>query len=157
MPAQGTRTTQEKVIRPSPVERIYFEWDKALSENNPAALLALYAEDAVLESPLIPHLLGKEQGVCRGHQELRPFFEAAAARKPTLRQYHRTGYLTDGKKLIWEYPRAAPNGDQMDFVESMELNDRGLIQRHCVYWGWFGVGVLQRNEYHGRKAESSTG
>jgi len=35
----------------------------------------------------------------------------------------------------------------MDFVESMELNDDGLISRHRVYWGWFGVGVLQRDEY----------
>jgi hypothetical protein len=79
---------------------------------------------------------------------MRPFFEALAVRKPPVRQYYRTGYLTDGKRLIWEYPRSAPKGEQMDFVEVMELNDQGLIQRHCVYWGWFGFGVLQRNEYH---------
>ena len=79
---------------------------------------------------------------------MRPFFEALAVRKPPVRQYFRTGYLTDGKRLIWEYPRAGPKGDQIDFVEAMELNDKGLIQRHCVYWGWFGFGVLQRNEYH---------
>jgi hypothetical protein len=36
----------------------------------------------------------------------------------------------------------------MDFVEAMEVNEEGLIQRHCVYWGWFDVRVLQRNEYH---------
>lgn len=46
------------------------------------------------------------------------------------------------------YPRAAGKGEQMDFVEAMELNDEGLIQRHCVYWGWLGVGMLQRNAYH---------
>ena len=34
------------------------------------------------------------------------------------------------------------------FVEAMDLNDDGRIQRHCVYWGWFGFRVLQRNEYH---------
>jgi hypothetical protein len=50
-----------------------------------------------------------------------------------VRQYYRTGYLTDGKRLIWEYPRDAGQGEQMDFVEAMELNDSGLIQRHCVY------------------------
>jgi hypothetical protein len=111
-------------------------------------LLELYAPDAVIESPLIPHLLGKEEGVCRGRDAMRPFFEAVAGRKPPVRQYYRTGYLTDGKRLIFEYPRAAPNGDQMDFVESMELNEDGLIQRHCVYWGWFGFGVIARNEYH---------
>jgi hypothetical protein len=57
--------------------------------------------------------------------------------------------VTDGKHLIWEYPRDARHGEQTDFVEAMELNDYGLIQRHCVYWDWFGFRVLQRNEYHG--------
>lgn len=132
----------------TPIERVYYEWDQALSKNDANALLQLYAPDAVFESPLVPHLLNKQEGVCRGHEEIRPLFEALAVRKPPVRQYYRTAYLTDGKRLIWEYPRAAPNGDQMDFVEAMEINDKGLIQRHCVYWGWFGFGVLQRNEYH---------
>jgi SnoaL-like domain len=144
-PEEETRKPQRFT---SPVERIYYEWDNALSRNDADALLELYAPDGVIESPLVPHLLGKKEGVCRGRQEMRPFFEALAVRKPPVRQYYRTGYLTDGKRLIWEYPRAAPNGEQMDFVEAMELNDDGLIQRHCVYWGWFGFGVLQRNEYH---------
>jgi hypothetical protein len=69
------------------------------------------------------------------------------AHTPPARKRHREGFFTDGRRLIWEYPRATPNGDQMDFVESMELNDEGLIGRHRVYWGWFGVGVLQRDEY----------
>lgn len=84
----------------------------------------------------------------RGHDELCPLFKLHAQRKPPIRQYYRKGYLTDRKRLIWEYPREAPKGDQMDFVEAMELNEEGLIQRHCVYWGWFGVRVLERNECH---------
>lgn len=131
----------------TPVERMYFAWDEALSRNDSEALLALYAEDARLESPLIPHLLGVEGGVLNGHDELRCLFALLADRKPPVRRYSRTGYLTDGRRLIWEYPRATPEGEQMDFAEVMELNDRGLIQRHCVYWGWFGVRVLQRDQY----------
>ncbi|MBV8738935.1 MAG: nuclear transport factor 2 family protein [Alphaproteobacteria bacterium] len=127
---------------------MYFAWNDALSRNDAAALLALYATDAVFESPLVPHLLGTESGVLHGHDELRPLFDRLAERKPPVRQYYRTGYLTDGKRLIWEYPRAARDGEQMDFVEAMELNKQGLIQRHCVYWGWFGVRVLQRDQYH---------
>jgi SnoaL-like domain len=132
----------------TPVERMYFAWNDALSRNDAAALRALYAPDAVFESPLVPHLLGTEHGVLNGHAELRRLFDILAERKPPVRQYYRTGYLTDGKRLIWEYPRNAPAGEQMDFVEAMDINDEGLIQRHCVYWGWFGVGVLQRNAYH---------
>lgn len=138
----------QSTVYASPVERMYFEWDKALSENDANALLQLYAPDCLFESPLVPHLLNTERGICKGQEELRPLFDLLAVRKPPVRQYHRTGYLTDGRRLIWEYPRAGSNGDQMDFVEAMDLNEQGLIQRHCVYWGWYGFGVLQRNEYH---------
>jgi ketosteroid isomerase-like protein len=80
------------------VERIYRKWDEALAKNDAEGLLALYAPDAVLESPLVPHLMGSGIGICRGHAELRPFFERLASRKPEIRRYYRTGYLTDGKK-----------------------------------------------------------
>jgi ketosteroid isomerase-like protein len=129
------------------IERIYHEWDKALSRNDPAALLALYAGDAELESPLVPHLLGTEKGVCRGHDELRKFFEILATRKPSVRRFYRTGYFTDGRKVMWEYPHETPQGEQMDFVEVMEI-EKGLIRKHRVYWGWFGFNVLKNDRYH---------
>ena len=131
----------------SDIERIYVEWDKALSNNDPQALLALYAHDAVLESPVVCHLLEKEEGICRGHEELKRLFEILAARKPNVRKYHRSGYFTDGRTIVWEYPRSSPKGEQMDFVEVMEIAN-GLIERHRVYWGWFGVNVLNNDQYH---------
>src|SRR5919109_724387 len=91
------------------VERIYREWDEALSQNDAARLVALYAPDAVLESPLVSHLLGTETGICRGRDELTKLFEVLATRKPPVRQFYRTGYFTDGKTIMWEYPHAAPN------------------------------------------------
>ena len=138
-------------------EKIYREWDArlaALEELPPErldegveSLLALYARNAEIESPLIPHLMKVERGICRGHDEMRPFFREVGRRKPSLRKYYRRGYFTDGKKLIWEYPRAKPDGEQMDFVESMELNRDGLIQHHAVYWGWRGVNVILQDAY----------
>ncbi len=128
------------------IERIYMQWDDALSRNDPDALLALYAPDAVLESPVVSHLLERDEGICRGHEELRRLFEILAARKPDVRKYHRAGYFTDGHTVIWEYPRSGPEGDQMDFVEVMEIA-RGLIQKHRVYWGWFGFNVLKKDRY----------
>ena len=131
----------------SPVERVYHAWDDALARSDVEGLLALYAPDAMIETPLVPYLLNLERPV-RGHEEIRTLFEKLAGRKPPVRRHHRTGYLTDGKKLVWEYPRATPDGDQMDFVEVMELNESGLIQNHRIYWGWYGFGVMKRNEYH---------
>lgn len=67
---------------------------------------ATHTFNAEIESPLIPHLMHVERGICHGHEEIRPFFREVGRRKPSLRKYYRTGYFTDGKKLIWEYPRA---------------------------------------------------
>jgi len=97
---------------------------------------------------VIPHLLGTPRGICRGRAEIKALFDEVTRRKPEARQFFRTPYLTDGRTLVWEYPRETPSGDQMDFVEVMEINDAGLIQKHRVYWGWRGVEVLQKNAYH---------
>jgi ketosteroid isomerase-like protein len=137
----GMTTTKEQL------ERIYHAWDDALHHHKLADLLALYAPDATLESPLIPHLLGTDTGVCRGHAEIRALLERVFERKPPLRRHHRTGFLTDGSTLMFEYPRVTPEGEQMDFVEVMEIQD-GLIAAHRVYWGWRGVKVLADDAYH---------
>jgi hypothetical protein len=85
----------------TPVERMYLRWDAALSRNDAEELLSLYGKDAHFESPLVCHLLKRDSGVLRGHDELRPLFEMLRHRKPKVRQYHRKGYLTDGKRLFW--------------------------------------------------------
>jgi hypothetical protein len=45
-------------------------------------------------------------------------------------RWHRTGkWLTDGERLlIWEYPRQAPDGDQVDLVEVMEKTPMAISQ-----------------------------
>jgi hypothetical protein len=129
------------------VEHIYHRWDEALGARDVEAAAALYAPDTVLESPLVRHLLGTERGVVLGREHLRDFLRVVFERTPPSRRRYRSGFFTDGRKLIWEYPRATPGEDQMDFVESMEI-ENGLIRRHCVYWGWFGVKVLEEDRYH---------
>lgn len=127
-------------------ERIYQAWDEALGRKDLDAAMRLYAPDAILESPLVRHLLGGEEGVVHGRDKLRAFVEKVFARTPHLRQRHRDGFFTDGRRLIWEYPRVTEDGQQMDLVEAMDIVD-GLIQRHCVYWGWLAVKVLEDDQY----------
>ena len=127
-------------------ERIYQAWDEALGRKDLDGAMRLYAPDAILESPLVRHLLGGEEGVVHGRDNLRAFVEKVFARTPPLRQRYRDGFFTDGKRLIWEYPRATEDGQQMDLVEAMDIVD-GLIQRHCVYWGWLAVKVLEDDRY----------
>ena len=125
-------------------ERIYHEWDEALGRKDIDAAMKLYALDIVLESPHVRHLLGGAEGIVRGRDNLRDFVKLVFASAPPLRRRHREGFFTDGRRLMWEYPRAAPDGPQMDLVEVMDIAD-GLIRRHCVYWGWLGVKVLEED------------
>lgn len=131
-------------------ERIYHAWDEALGAKDIDAALALYAPDATLESPLVRHHLGGDEGIVRGRDELRRFIEIVFERQPPERQRYRGGFFTDGRKLTWEYPRSTPEGEQMDFTEVMEIQD-GLIQHHRVYWGWYGLKLLASDE--GRRAQ----
>jgi ketosteroid isomerase-like protein len=127
------------------IEDVISRWEHALGDHDADALLSTYAPDAVLESPLVPHITGDHRQL-RGHDELRPFFAQVVQRTPTLRGFHRGTFFSDGKRVIWEYPRESPDGEQMDFVEVMEITD-GLIRSHRVYWGWRGVDLLIRDEY----------
>ena len=125
--------------------RIHREWHDRAKAIDTEGLLALYAEDAVLESPLVPAILDdKSDGILRGESELRRFFVEGGRRHPNdLVRWYRTGeWLTDGRRLlVWEYPRQAPDGDQVDLVEFMEIAS-GLIRCHRIYWGWKGCTLI---------------
>jgi ketosteroid isomerase-like protein len=50
----------------TPVERMYLAWDEALSNNDAAALLALYAPDAIIREPArAPPFRHREWGFAR--------------------------------------------------------------------------------------------
>jgi hypothetical protein len=54
-------------------------------------------------APLVPAILDdKPDGVLRGHEELRHFFEQGGRRRPNdLVRWYRTGdWLTDGRRLL---------------------------------------------------------
>jgi hypothetical protein len=132
-----------------PIERVFHAWDEALGARDLDASMALYGENATLESPLVRHLVDGEDGVIEGRQNLRAFVAKVFANEPPQRQRFRMGFLSDGSHLTWEYPRQRDGGEQMDIVEVMEIQD-GLIQHHRVYWGWYSVKLYERLQDTGR-------
>jgi hypothetical protein len=122
-------------------ERVRHAWNAALEARDTDAAVALYAEDATLESPLIRYLLRTDRGVLHGREEICRFLPRVWANQPAERRTFRHDVFTDGRTMMWEYPRQTPDGDQMDFAEVMELSS-GLIRNHRVYWGWYGVRTL---------------
>jgi hypothetical protein len=127
-------------------EEIYQAWEKGFADQDLEAILALYATDATLESPLVNNLLGTEAGIVKGRDELRKFFGIILRSTPALKDRYRANFFTNGKVMIWEYPRLTPSGEQTDLAEVMELRD-GLIQAHRIYWGWVGTKLLQKDRY----------
>jgi hypothetical protein len=58
----------------------------------------------------------------RGRANLRRFVAEVFAHQPATRRRIRAGYLTDGSRLRWEYPRESP-------VQHRECGVRGGHQR----------------------------
>jgi hypothetical protein len=71
-------------------ERIYILWDRYARNRDVEGLLSLYAGDAILDTPLIPAILGVDRGVLQGHAALRHLFEEGGRRRPNeLVRWHR--------------------------------------------------------------------
>jgi steroid delta-isomerase len=117
---------------------IYERWHATVVGGDLDGLMALYAEEAILETPLILATLhDKTEGILKGKSAIRPFFEAGFRKlRNDLGRWYRTGtFFSNGRQLTWEYPRVTPQGDQVDLVEV-------IIAHHRVYWGWVGFKML---------------
>lgn len=128
------------------IHRVYDRWHAAVVGRDLEGLMALYAEDAILETPLIPVTLkDRTEGILRGKPAIGSFFQLGLGNpKAGLGRWYRTGlFFSNGRQLVWEYPREMPEGDQVDLVEVMDIAN-GLIAHHRVYWGWVGFKVLAR-------------
>jgi hypothetical protein len=130
---------------------LYEAWARAFADRDLDAAVGLYSPDCTLESPLVNNLLGREEGVVSGREDLRRFFKIIFDSTPSLKKRHRTNFHTDGRVMTWEYPRITPWGEQPEMTEVMELKD-GLIHCHRIYWGWKSTQLLQKDQYRTSKA-----
>lgn len=114
-------------------EAISAAFDDAWARGDLEGLLGLYAPDATVESPLIPQLLRKSDGICRGHGEIRTLVQAVLARGVIWGRHEAP--LVRGQTVYVEYRRVQPDGEQLDYVDVFEL-EGGLIKSLRAYWGW---------------------
>jgi steroid Delta-isomerase len=133
------RTSTDKEIR-----HVYEHWHASVVQRDLNGLVALYHDDAILETPLILAVLkDHDRGVLVGKAAIAAFFAAGLRNAGTgLGRWYRSGtFYSNGRQLTWEYPRETPDGDQVDLVEVMDIEE-GLIRHHRVYWGWVGFKAL---------------
>lgn len=126
------------------IGKVHLLWDEYAKTKQTNKLINLYADDAIFESPLVPIILNRNNGILIGKEEILNFLEEGTRRRPNelVRWYRDDKYYTDENTLIWEYPRQMPDGEQIDILELMEIDDNGLIVKHRIYWGWFGTQML---------------
>src|SRR5690349_20238228 len=140
------RKEERRMIDLADAQRIYEQWHESSKSGNVETLMNLYAPDAILETPLAMAILDDaKSGILRG-TELRRFFEEGVRRRPNeLVRWYRDGtFFWDGHRLVWEYPRQTPDGNQVDILEVMDIAE-GKITHHRVYWGWFGFELLKQS------------
>ena len=93
------------------VRHVYEQWHRTILERDLKGLAALYAEDAIFESPAVWVLNRQSDGVLRGRAAIKSyfatFFEKAAG---SIDWYRSDVFLSDGKRLFWEYPRQDAEG-----------------------------------------------
>ena len=127
------------------IRYIYEKWHQYAKERDVEALIALYADHAVFESPLVPAILDRTNGVLNGKDDIKFFLQEGTKRRPNelVKWFRRGDYLTNGRLLVWEYPRQTDEGEQIDILELMEI-ENGLIQQHRIYWGWKGCLLISQ-------------
>jgi steroid delta-isomerase len=126
------------------IRHIYERWHETIQSKDLDGIMALYADDAIFESPAVLAVLrDRDEGILNGKAEITKLFATNfRVLSGTFSVLYRTGiFLANGDLLMWEYPRKTPAGEQVDLVESMDI-ENGLIVYHRVYWGWKGFKTL---------------
>ena len=58
------------------IRHIYDQWQETIMRKDVDGLIALYAEDAIFETPaILVTLTDRSQGILRGRKEIKPFSE----------------------------------------------------------------------------------
>jgi steroid delta-isomerase len=126
------------------IRHIYERWHETIQSKDLDGIMALYADDAIFESPAVLAVLrDRDEGILNGKAEITKLFATNfRVLSGTFSVLYRNGiFLANGDLLMWEYPRKTPAGEQVDLVESMDI-ENGLIVYHRVYWGWKGFKTL---------------
>jgi len=117
------------------VEQFVHAFDSAWSNNDVEAAVALFAEDATLETPLAQRLLHRKDGVLRGREEIRAMVRALMAGGKAWGGHEPP--LVRGNTLAIEFRRSGSDSEHYS-VDIIELRE-GKIQTLRAYAGWRAV------------------
>jgi len=119
----------------TPSENIHIaeNWFAAFNKHDLDALLQLYSENAAHYSPKLKARQPETNGLIKGKEALRDWWQDAFDRLPGL-HYQVTSLIANDERVFMEYTRQVPGEGDMAVAEVLEIKD-GLIQFSRVYHG----------------------
>ena len=114
-------------------KKIALKWFEAFNEHDLEKLLSLYNDNAQHYSPKLKIRMPETQGLIKGKQALREWWQDAFDRLPTL-QYEVVKLTADEDQVFMEYIRRVDGEDDLSVGEVLQI-DNGLIVFSRVYHG----------------------
>lgn len=114
--------------------RIVRGMDEAWAKGDIEALVAFFAENATIESPLVCRIFQRTEGICRGREEIRRLLSALVDQGRPWGTHEPP--IVGGKSVVVEYRPKAPSSDAEHVsVDVLELR-AGKVQSLRAYLGW---------------------
>jgi ketosteroid isomerase-like protein len=126
-------TTTDK--QATTAEQVLSEMEAAFSRSDVEGVVALFAEDATIESYLVSRVFHRKEGICHGRAEIRELI-GALAKRGTPWGGHEPPIIS-GNTIAVEY-RAASSDTEKFSVDIIEVKG-GKIQSLRAYAGWRAV------------------
>jgi ketosteroid isomerase-like protein len=114
-------------------KQIAIKWFEAFNAHDLEKLLALYDENAQHYSPKLKIRKPETNGLIKGKQELRIWWQDAFDRLPTL-QYEVLKLTADEEQVFMEYIRHVTGEEDLSVGEVLQIRD-GSIVFSRVYHG----------------------
>ncbi|NHM03013.1 nuclear transport factor 2 family protein [Flavobacterium difficile] len=114
-------------------QSIAFKWFEAFNAHDLEQLLSLYDEQALHFSPKLKIRKPETEGLIKGKNALRVWWQDAFDRLPTL-FYKVTSLTANSDRVFMEYIRQVENEEEMLVAEVLDIRD-GKIIFSRVYHG----------------------
>ena len=120
-------------MKPRDLENIAMRWFEAFNAKALENLLALYADDAEHFSPKLKIRMPETNGLVKGKDAMRQWWQDAFDRLPTL-HYNVKTLTANSYRVFMEYTRTVAGEPDMQVAEVLEIKD-GKIVFSRVYHG----------------------
>lgn len=125
-------------VQVTAVERLIGQMEAASARKDVEALVALFTEDATIESYLVSRVFNRKEGVCHGRAEIRELVRALVQHGTPWGGHEPP--IIRGNTIAIEWRSASSDAEKFS-VDIIELRG-GRIQSLRAYAGWRAVVAL---------------